>query len=296
MLTNEKWKKAVVHLECVANDFTKEVEEKLHQGQITNQQLIQILTREKRSQGTAVFLKEGDKQYLVTAKHVVEDRSSGYIDYLCNPIFLVPRYGQATEDEEVFIMNINAGVTRMRPFALSNDEEDLAVISLNSTDTQNFAEALLKQGYEPIDITEVQNDSSVLTEGDDVFAIGFPNTSLLQERELTQAEIPWKSKHISSPLFSFGKVAMNPDLNFIWVDISIYPGNSGGPVIKDGKLIGIVSGQSVILGNSITQSGKPIYTGDGEQIYSQIRIPFAKVIKSHLIFNLLEQLNQKEII
>lgn len=294
MLTNEKWKKAVVHLECVANDLTREIREKLLSGQITQQQWGQFRKRENRSQGTAIFLKDGEKKYLVTAKHVVEDRSSGYPDYLCSLIFLVQRYGQPIENDPEIIMNINAGVTKMRPFVLSNDERDLAVISLNDSSTEDFCEFLIKQGYEPIDIAEIENNSSELSEGDDVYAIGFPNTSLLQERELSQAEAHWQSKFISNPLFSFGKIAMNTDLDFMWVDISIYPGNSGGPVIKDGKLIGIVSSQSIILGESITQSGNPVYVGDGEQVFSEIRIPFANVIKSHLILDLLEELNQKD--
>jgi CBS domain-containing protein len=34
-------------------------------------------------------------------------------------------------------------------------------------------------------------------------------------------------------------------LPFFWADMSIYPGNSGGPVVEDGKLVGVVSAQAV---------------------------------------------------
>ncbi len=69
-------------------------------------------------------------------------------------------------------------------------------------------------------------------------------------------------------------------LPFYWVDMSIYPGNSGGPVIEEDRLVGIVSEQPTI----------PVE--NAEQL--QVRIPFAKIIKAEHIIGLLAQQEEKD--
>ncbi|HFT4549131.1 TPA: hypothetical protein ACHT9C_005655, partial [Klebsiella pneumoniae] len=80
--------------------------------------------------------------------------------------------------------------------------------------------------------------------------------------------------------YTWGRVAMNHnDLPSFWCDMTIYPGNSGGPVIHDGKIIGLVSGQPTI----------PI-EGSPEL---RTRIPFAHIIKGRHIMNTLRALEEK---
>jgi len=65
----------------------------------------------------------------------------------------------------------------------------------------------------------------------------------------------------------------HPALPFFWADISIYPGNSGGPVIEDDKVVGIVSAQA---------------------IWEDARIPFARVIRMEHVRPLLDEQRRKD--
>ena len=73
---------------------------------------------------------------------------------------------------------------------------------------------------------------------------------------------------------------LHNELPFCWVDMSIYPGNSGGPVIEGGKIVGIVSGQPTI---PVEESEK-----------LRTRIPFGKIIKAKFIPELLAIQEQKD--
>jgi len=69
-------------------------------------------------------------------------------------------------------------------------------------------------------------------------------------------------------------------LPFYWVDMSIYPGNSGGPIIEIDKIVGIVSAQPTI----------PVE--ESEEL--RTRIPFGKIIKAKFIAELLSIQEQKD--
>ena len=69
-------------------------------------------------------------------------------------------------------------------------------------------------------------------------------------------------------------------LPFFWVDISIDAGNSGGPVIQDGKLVGIVSKQA-----TTPVEGSPTL---------RTRIPFGIVVQSKYILELLTIQSEKD--
>jgi hypothetical protein len=73
---------------------------------------------------------------------------------------------------------------------------------------------------------------------------------------------------------------VHDELPFFWADMSIYPGNSGGPVIEGDKIVGIVSGQPTI----------PVE--DSEKL--RTRIPFGKIIKAKFIADLLSIQEQKD--
>jgi len=77
-----KWKKAVVHLECAIDsehfyDRMKRMDElrkQLEEGAISQEEYTTQIagkTRDVRFHGTAIFLKHNDKRYLLTARHVV---------------------------------------------------------------------------------------------------------------------------------------------------------------------------------------------------------------------------------
>jgi S1-C subfamily serine protease len=176
-------------------------------------------------------------------------------------------------------MNLGAGTSFTVPYIFSSPDIDLAIVSLDKRDSV-FADDLVSKGYEPISLSDIGNEPS--KEGAEVFTVGFPESTAIigqisQHPDVSQ----WSSRDFSLPISSFGRVSMLHDaLSFYWVDMSIYPGNSGGPVVEADKIVGIVSGQPTI----------PV-EGDKEL---ETRIPFAKIIKAEFIAELLSIQEQKD--
>lgn len=279
-----EWKKHVVHLECVGEDPT---------GEVGN--------RDKRSQGTAIFIEDNGKRYLVTARHVVHDevkavkKRSGYeaedaeVEIFSN-IFRVRSLNEGYReigDMPEHLMGLGAGPYGVRPYVFSSPELDLAIISLDKQE-KSFITDLLDHGYVPLKVTDILEGPT--EEGADICAIGYPNTSRVGQVNQHPAEVNWSSKDISLPVSSFGKVAMlHGDLDYFWGDISIYPGNSGGPVVQDGKLVGIVSAQAVVGIDEMYD-----YNGNKVPIYGVVRIPFARIIKAKHVLGLLDLMKAKD--
>jgi hypothetical protein len=268
--------------------------------------LIWGVSRDKRLWGTALFLICNSKRYLVTARHVVWDEKSAEREFqeekerakllpenaprdilqsaeerkqnrIFSIIFRVPSLDEIiSKDEDIrpsFLMNLGAGVTANHPYTFSSEEIDLAIISLDhrQIDSQ-FADELLERGYEPISLEDINYEPT--QEGSEVFTVGFPGSiSFIGTLNRHPAEVKWASNRYSLPAFAFGKVSMlNEELFYFWADMSVYPGNSGGPVIEDDKLVGIV-----IRGT-----------------LSANLIPFGLIAKAKYLFDLIEQQEQKD--
>ena len=134
----------------------------------------------------------------------------------------------------------------MAPYTFSDQVTDLAIVSLDQQD-RSFAEHLLERGHEPIALSDVADAPSA--EGTEVFTVGYPSVvSVLGNRDhLHSAERPWTSVVYSLPAFAFGRVSMLHDaLSYFLADMTIYPGNSGGPVIENDRLVGLVISQPCI--------------------------------------------------
>jgi S1-C subfamily serine protease len=176
-------------------------------------------------------------------------------------------------------MNLGAGASFTVPYTFSSPDLDLALVSLDQRD-ERFAEELISLGYSPIPSELIEDGPS--SEGAEVFTVGFPSaTALLGQISQHPASAHWSSSHLSLPVFSWGKVSMlHAQLPFYWCDMSIYPGNSGGPVIENGKLVGVVSAQATL----------PI--DDAPQV--RTRIPFGKIIKTCFVKQLLETQEAKD--
>ena len=161
----------------------------------------------------------------------------------------------------------------MAPYTFSTPEVDLAVISLKDPRLQRFSDDLLNAGHEPIGLHDLADGPS--SEGVELVSIGFPEaTAVVGEQSLHPASAHWASRAVSLPVSSFGRVAMShPALPFFWADISLYPGNSGGPVIEEDKLVGIVSSQAT---------------------WEDARIPFARVIRAEHLRPLLDEQRNKD--
>lgn len=319
----DKWKRAVVHLECATDsehfyDRIKRIEDlskNLKEGKISRDEFttqIGIKTRDIRYHGTAIFLIHNGRRYLITARHVLWDEHSAKREYqeelkrtqdgpeqnrallralsaerardnIFSIVFRVPALDEvmqsSTQTVRSFLMNLGAGTSFTVPYTFSSPDIDLAIISLDQRDAR-FADELISEGYVPVSKEDIGEQPT--REGTDVHTIGFPSaTALLGQVSQHPAITQWSSSYFSLPSFSFGRVSMLHDvLPFYWVDMSVYPGNSGGPIIEAGKMVGIVSGQPVI----------PVERA--EELST--RIPFGKIIKAKFIAELLSIQEQKD--
>lgn len=299
-------------------DHIKRIDElriKLDQGEISQDEFGQEITgrtRDLRYHGTALFISHNERRYLLTARHVLFDELSAKREYeeelerskswpegsrehilqsaneralnnIFNIIFRVPSLDEVlqkgTEAHKEFLMNLGAGASFTVPYTFSTPELDLALVSLDQRDSR-FADQLIELGYEPISSDLI--DDSPSSEGADIFTVGFPSaTALIGQVSQHPATAHWSSSHFSLPVFSFGKVSMlHDELPFYWSDMSIFPGNSGGPIIENGKIVGVVSAQATL----------PI-----DEVPSvKTRIPFGKIIKTSYVKELLQIQEQKD--
>lgn len=286
---------------------------KLNSGEISSEEYWISVGAERnirniRYQGSALFIEYNNKKYLVTARHVLHDtlEASKYLKYrleskkdsafpltyddfnelkmdseniIFNIIFRVPRLDEFLNEQDNLIrgenlMNLGAGAYFNQPYTFSEPELDLAVISLEADSrTKIFLIDLEKNGYKPIKIDSLSTKS--IKEGDEIFCVGYPTTtSLIGKLKLPKSRAIWSSSYFSLPTVSFGKIAMvHQILPFYWGDMSVYPGNSGGPVIKNDNLIGIVSAQPIL---------------------DKQKIPFAKIIKIEYLLDIIKQQQRKD--
>lgn len=285
-----KWKKSVIHLEGLERGISaqergnliKEYRIKLENGEIDSNEFYEIISKgnkDSRYQGTAIFFEKDNNRYLLTARHVVYNDEK---DYIFNPIFRVPSLDELFSDNVhnfTNLMNLSAGSTQQAAYSISESELDLAIISLRGIYSK-FGDELIESGYIPLTINDIS--SEVPNEGSDIFSIGFPiNMSTVEKQNLPQALKNWESEHCSLPVSSFGKVSMiHEKLDYFLCDISIYPGNSGGPIVENNKLVGIVTAQSFI--NEEISANEQLLSVIGKQ-----KMPFIKIVRAKHIFELL---------
>lgn len=290
-----------------------ELSERLQRGEITQEQYANEIvgrSRDIRFHGTALFLCHLGRRYLLTARHVVWDERSAKRELeeeaqralawpedmrhdllrsatdraqnkIFNIIFRVPSLDEviANLEDRAFLMNLGAGASFTVPYTFSDPELDLALISLDQRDSR-FADELVSRGFVPIASEDIADGPS--DEAQEIFTIGFPSsTALLGQASLHPALAHWSSSHFSLPVSSFGRVSMLHDqLPFFWADMSIYPGNSGGPVVANDQLVGIVSAQATLPIDAVPNV--------------QTRIPFGRIIKSGFVRALLEEQEKKD--
>lgn len=289
--------------------------EEMDEGKIDREHFAKLISdksRDIRYHGTAIFLVHGSRRYMVSARHVLWDKYSAkreyqeeldrtqerqsqipeilreyfdqrYEDNIFNIIFRVPSLDEVLQPtfdhNRAFLMNLGAGTSFTVPYTFSKPVLDLAIVSLDQRDSR-FGDELIRLGYDPIATEELGLEPS--QEGAEVFTVGYPSsTALLGQTNQPAALTQWSSSYFSLPSFSFGRVSMlHDELPFFWADMSIYPGNSGGPVIENNKIVGIVSSQPTI---PVEESEK-----------FRTRIPFGKIIKAKFIADLISIQEQKD--
>jgi hypothetical protein len=261
-------------------------------------------SRDIRYHGTALFLIHAGHHYLLTARHVVWDERSAERELkedlarwpgdeinaaeraknrVFGIIFRVPSIDEVTakidpndrlKSHRRFLMNVGAHSS-----TLSEPDIDLAIISIDSS-LSSFSEQLIALGYVPIASECIANGPEA--EGQELFTIGFPSaTAMLGHMDQHPASAHWSSSYYSLPVSSFGRVSMlHKDLPFFWADLSIYPGNSGGPVVADNRLVGVVSQQAMLPIDDVPKV--------------RTRIPFGRIIKTGFVHALLNRQQQKD--
>jgi hypothetical protein len=334
----DKWKKAVIHIECATDkehvydkiEKVRWLTEENESGEISQDEFIEKRLkiwgkfREIRSWGTASFLIHNSKRYLVTAGHVVWDEKSAEREFdeekkrtesspenirgfllqdaeerkqnrIFSIIFRVPSHDEYDkinlEDENSvaqFLMNLGTGPTYSRPYTFSS-QVDLAVISLDQQEDSRFADELKKLDYEPISLEDIADEPT--QEGSEIFTVGFPDSISFISTLKRYAVEPWSSEMFSYPAFAFGRVSMLAEkLPYFWADMSVYPGNSGGPVIEDDKLVGIVIANACVPESvDLTLQSQKL-----NEISLDIRIPFGQIVKAKYLVDLIKQQEQKD--
>ena len=308
---SEKWKRAVLHLECATDSEhiyhrIKRIDRE-PRGSISREQRIEEFadrSRDVRSHGTALFLSDAGRRYLLTARHVVWDERSAKRELeeeaqrvllrpaqmrqgllqsataqaqnrIFNITFRVPSLDelQSKRQTREFLMNLGAGGPSADNYVFSDPDFDLALISLDPRNSE-FADELIELGFVPVPSDDIADGPD--TEGQEVFTIGFPSsTALIGQVSLRPAVAHWSSSYFSLPVSSFGRVSMlHALLPFFWADMSIYTGNSGGPVVANDRLVGVVSAQAAIP----LDEAPDVLT----------RMPFGKIIKTRFVRALLE--------
>jgi hypothetical protein len=284
----EEWKKAVVHLEAAPDEAS--FEERMASPLLVG--------RELRFGGTAFYVRDGEKRYLVTARHVLTDpevaaralvdlaarglsdeEQRKFIDgWIFGVVFRVPGLDEFRSNPTAtpeFLMDLGAGDPRTAPYSFSSPHIDLAVISFNgqnATSAGRFAADLDRAGYRAVPFEQVGDEPTA--EGAEIFSVGFPAASVLGERDTHPAQVYWASQFVSLPVFAFGRVAMlHSDLDSFWGDISTYPGAGGGAVVQDDRLVGIVSEQASV---------------------EDVRVPYVRITKARHIRALIEEQDRKD--
>jgi hypothetical protein len=325
----QHWKKAVIQLEGATDsksiDDQKSLMHKLQDGKMSGNEYIEEISkgsRDIRFRGTAIYLENEGRSYLITARHVLFDEISAIRkfaeeqkqihtwpinmrsdmlkrayedaqDEIFHIIFRVPTVDEMLQKKSFKLnedlMNLGAGPKDTHHYTFTSPDIDLAIISLNE-EYSNFAKELKSMGYEPIHLNDISNEPS--SEGIDVFIVGFPSFSTF-DLDLNPAIKNWSSGGTCIPNYAFGKVSMlHQNLSFFWSDISVYPGFSGSPVIENDKLVGVVSGQYRIPIERI------IKTVGGERTEPDtsllMRIPFGQIIKAKFLKPLLEEQIKKD--
>lgn len=213
--------------------------------------------------GTAIILEDSGRFYLLTARHMLVDPTSKEPNTLITKLILIERetasnnltevkvpngdFVVGNQGETIFIMNLAAGGKDWLPTIISSEADDIGIISLNHR-YMDFFKTLLKRGYKPINITDIDNIFTV-KRGAQIFALGFPGrNSIINVKKNSLALNVWESSLISVPVISPGVYLEEIPKMPQWFDamIFVYHGFSGGPVVYKDKLIGIVSGGEMI--------------------------------------------------
>jgi hypothetical protein len=229
--------------------------------------------------GTAFLINDHNKLYLVTNKHLLQADLYGKNEQLANDsVFIFANHD--------FKGNFNIsglGSSNKAAVVFTDDEEDIAIISLQKKEYAPIAAYLLGRGKPvPIGMIDTGNNRQ---SGEWLMQYGY---------SAYKAPKSWDKGNIHLSGIMVNGVGLgvrqidqyDPSASFFIIKSTpigkIMPGENGGPVIANDKLIGILSNATGIVSNhDIVQT--PYYT-----------IPTGRVIKAAYIVRCLRKLQQIE--
>jgi hypothetical protein len=269
----DKWEKAVVNIETEGNFYTQHyMDSVLKTAGNDSIQLDSIRKAFAKATvsytGTAIYVRDKNRRYLITAKHVLLDETlvdekryetrtgkNLWVDQdaiyprisIRTPYQYYIDSGKQYNNMAVYTNNFVKGP---KPYLFVSDPagDGIGIISLQAKNYRLLDTTLTRNGYEPLTLEDIipgRGDKEIKYL-DSVFTIGFPEEiSVVVKIPWIYPWAPFQSPDIVEQFTVGGQVAMYlPEFERFYVNITANPGNSGGPIIKDGKLIGIILGSN----------------------------------------------------
>jgi hypothetical protein len=128
-------------------------------------------------------------------------------------------------------------------YYFSSISDDLALINLTNANYEGeaFITTLRHMGYNPINIRDIDTFFKVKYL-DSIVSFGFPKESLTKTKDFSGFHERFESSTESAPMVSSGNISrINPGKNYFEANMFTYHGFSGGPIVKNNKLIGMVN-------------------------------------------------------
>lgn len=258
------WRNSVIHFEGAQN--IEQVQNRIRRLSTPGQDNASI-------GGAAVFIEHQRKHYLLTSRDVVHDsilarqirqgiensssnalaleiRSSKDLSAeaeaqaaIYQILFRIPSLqelkGNGGLASPAFLMGLGESDLASRAYTFSDSDLNLAVISLNRSGSR-FAEDLLKSGYKPVSSTRIGQPPS--SSDLEIFTVGYPVMTALSSRlNVAIEEAKWAGALASVPTYSCGYiVGFSQDDPVFECEFAMNIANSGGPVIENNMLIGLL--------------------------------------------------------
>lgn len=294
----KKWVHATINIECFPRNSrplnywsylkfnNKITDEELHRKLDSANKIVYY--------GTAIFFTDSGRYYLITARHVLEDQSS-YLDKgifknillvknsISNKNFIAfqEQSSQSWSGEFHGRENINFdNESDYEGHFYIFSDEDIAILDLTACDCgTDFVRRLLELGYKPITISDIST-SSKIEAGGNIFAVGFPQESVVSNTRLPKQLSELESGRRSLPIISKGTISKEDNTeNYFHANIFIYHGNSGGPVVFNNKLLGITVSYSLKTMNNHTNSLNEYIIWENNFLKSSLISPLLKKLQ-----------------
>lgn len=308
------WERAVINIETESAKYYEHEQDSIFKamlkGREGTQQLVDsaasVMNATSISTGTAIYIKFNGRKYLLTAKHVIFDSAAikekiyqtatgkykweklegiaGRIS-IRTPFQYYLKTGKLN-NYAVITNNLYEG---RRPYLFISDStgDGIGIISLQANKYFKMLDTtLIRNGYQAIELRDIITEEKIKIL-DKVYCIGYPEgISIVGRFGFPQPTLISQQIETVNSFVVEGYVSMFEEgIQHYFVDISISPGNSGSPIIKNGKLIGIVSGLNKTK----------IYVG-GNQLNDNIfgLGHFANIIGVEKLYNELKAYQQTE--